>query len=91
MHIEVELPDTGTAGGDQARVAEWFFEEGEQLEEGDVLLEVVCDLEMIEVRSPSSGTLIERIVEEDEIVRIGEPVALIDTDEDSDFFEEDEE
>jgi len=88
MNIEVELPDPGVAGGDEARVAEWHFEEGERVEEGETLLEVVCELETVEVPSPCSGTLIERIVEEDEVVRVGEPVALVDSDEDEDEDED---
>ena len=80
MNVEVELPDFGADGGDQGRVAEWHFVEGEHVEEGEVLLEVLCELESVEVPSPCSGILIERIVEEDEIVRVGEPVALIESD-----------
>ena len=90
MNIEVELPDLGVQGGDEARVAEWHFEEGEHVDEGETLLEVVCELETIEVPCPCSGVLIERIVDEDGIVRVGEPVALVEADEEWESGEEEE-
>ena len=81
MNVEVELPDLGEMGGSVARVAEWLFEEGEHVEEGETLLEVIGDLESLEIPCPCSGILVERRVEEDEVVRVGEPVAVIEGDE----------
>ncbi len=78
MDYEVELPDLGPTGGDHATVSEWNCEEGEHVEEGDVLLEVTCDSGTLDIVAPRSGVLIERIVDEDDIVRVGEPVALLD-------------
>ena len=78
MNIEVELPDLGPGQGDQARVTEWYFEEGDWVEEGENLLEVMTESENLDIPCPQHGRLIERIVEEDEIVRTGEPVAIID-------------
>ena len=92
MNIEVELPDLGNYAGDHATVVEWHFEEGESIEQGDTLMEVSCEAGMIEVPCPRSGVLIERIVEEDEIVRVGEPIALLECrDEDETAAEDDEE
>lgn len=79
MHVEVELPDLGPEGGDQATVVEWHFEEGELVEEGETLLEVSTEAGTVEVPSPVSGELVERVVDEDETVRTGEPVAVVDT------------
>ena len=79
MNIEVELPDLGVHGGDQATVVEWHYEEGDLVERDEVLLDVECESGMVEVPSPCDGVLIERIVEEDEIVRIGEVVALVES------------
>ena len=92
MNIEVELPDLGNDSGDHATVVEWHFEEGEFVEQGEILMEVACESGTIEVPCPRSGNLIERIVEEDEIVRVGEPVALMEcSDESEDGLEDDEE
>ena len=92
MNIEVELPDLGDYSGDHATVVEWHFEEGESVEQGEILMEVSCESGVIEVPCPRAGVLIERIVEEDEIVRVGEPVALMECrDEDEVAAEDDEE
>ena len=90
MNIEVELPDLGNDSGDHATVVEWHFDEGEPVEQGEILMEVACDAGVIEVPAPRAGVLIERIVEEDEIVRVGEPVALMECSDDE-AVEEDEE
>ena len=91
MNIEVELPDLDPEGGDQATVVEWHFEDGDEVAEGDILLEVECDAGTIEVPCPVDGILIERIVEEDEIVRTGEPLALVESIEDEGLLPSDEE
>ena len=92
MNIEVELPDLGNDAGDHATVVEWHFEEGETVELGDILMEVSCESGVvIEVPAPRAGTLIERIVEEDEIIRVGEPVAVMECTDDEEPAEEDEE
>jgi 2-oxoglutarate dehydrogenase E2 component (dihydrolipoamide succinyltransferase) len=92
MNIEVELPDLGSFSGDHGTVVEWHFEEGETVERGDILMEVSCEAGVVEVPCPRSGVLVERIVEEDEIVRVGEPIALVEcSDEDEADEEEDDE
>lgn len=78
MDYEVELPDLGPEGGDHATVSEWNFEEGEFVEYGEVLLEVTCDSGTVEVPAPRPGVLLERVVDEDDIVRVGETVAVLD-------------
>lgn len=78
MDYEVELPDLGPEGGDHATVTVWNFEEDEYVEEGDILLEVSCDAGTVEVIARRSGVLLERVVDEDDIVKVGEPVAIID-------------
>jgi len=88
MNVEVELPDLGPEGGSQARVAEWHFDEGDYVEEGEILCEVVGESESAEVEAPCSGTLLERVVEEDETLRIGEILAVIDCEEDDDGADE---
>jgi 2-oxoglutarate dehydrogenase E2 component (dihydrolipoamide succinyltransferase) len=91
MNVEVELPDLGNEAGDHATVVEWHFEEGEAVEQGEVLMEVSCEAGVIEVPCPRSGVLIERIVEEDEIVRAGEPIALLECSDEDEAAEEDDE
>ena len=61
MNLEVELPDLGLEGGNEAIVAEWHFEEGDCVEKGEVLLEVSCESGMVDVHAPCSGVLLERV------------------------------
>ncbi len=91
MNIEVEMPDLGADGGDHATIEEWHFDEGDAVEAGAVLLEALTDSGTIEVRAPQAGVLIERIVDEGEAVRVGEPVALIECDVPEAADDEDEE
>jgi pyruvate/2-oxoglutarate dehydrogenase complex dihydrolipoamide acyltransferase (E2) component len=82
MKIEVEVPDLGPDGGDQATVVEWHCEEGESVEKGEFLCELESEGNMIEIMSPAKGILIECIVEEDEIVRIGETLGIVESSDD---------
>ena len=79
MDVDVELPDLGDGNGDRGVVAEWHFEEGEWVEEGEVLLDVLAEMDTVPVPSPYSGRLLEHTVEEDDTVRTGEIVAIIET------------
>jgi 2-oxoglutarate dehydrogenase E2 component (dihydrolipoamide succinyltransferase) len=83
MNMEVELPELGDGEREQASVSEWRFEEGDLVLEDEVLLEVTTDHETHEVHCPATGILTERLVDEDDVVRVGDVVAIIEvTDED---------
>lgn len=90
MNVEVELPDLGLDGGDHATVVEWHYEEGDAIEEDTILLELIYEAGTLEIPAPCSGILAERTIEEDEIVRTGELLGIIEApDEDIDVPEED--
>jgi len=76
--IEVELPELGDGTVLEARVALWFFEEGDEVEKDDVLVEVVAEDETYDVRCPYTGRLEEIVVPEDEVLEVGDVLALID-------------
>ena len=82
MNIEVPLPDMGEDAGDEAIVTEWYAEEGDIVDEGEALLEVVSDDVTFDVVAPAGGRLAERLVEEDESVMVGDILALIETTDD---------
>jgi len=86
MNIEVELPDLGDTAGDQATVSEWHFEEGDFVEEGEYLVEVVAEDDTIEVPSPAPGILIEISASEGDLVRVGDLLALLEARDDADFI-----
>jgi len=91
MNIEVELPDLGDEAGDEATISEWHFEEGNEVEEGDELVEVVAGDETIDIPCPVTGILVEKLIEEEDIVRPGDPLAIIECPEEEDFFVDEEE
>ncbi len=91
MVIDVEFDPRDTAI-EEATVSSWFVDEGEAVEEGDLLVEMVTDDDSIEVRAPAEGTILELRVEEDEIVKVGDLLCLIDTADIMDYVaDEDEE
>ena len=88
VEIELDLEDTSI---DEATVSEVFVEEGEDIEEGDALVEVIADDETFEVKSPGRGTVVEVRVEEEEVVKVGDELLVIETEEELDLGDEDDE
>lgn len=76
---EFELPDPGE-GLTEAELVEWHVEEGDDIEEHDVLCEVETDKAVTDVPSPCPGTVEERRAEPGDVVQVGEVVAVIETD-----------
>ncbi len=66
---------------DEAVVKTWFFEEGDEVEEGDELAELVADDVSVLVTAPVSGVLTEVCVDEDEAVGRDELLCIIDDEE----------
>lgn len=72
------LPELGV--GDRPVVASvWLVEVGGEVTEGDRLLEVLAGEVTIDLPSPASGVLIETLVEEEEPLIVGQPLALIES------------
>ena len=63
---------------DQVVVLEWLVDEGDAVLAGDVLLRVETDKVDVDVESPYSGIVIERLVAEDDDVRTGSPLCRIE-------------
>ena len=78
MNVEIELPDLGDEAGDHATVAEWYFEEGDVIQEGDELLQVIAENFTIDIPATVSGVLIEQLMDVEELVRVGDPVAIVE-------------
>ena len=65
----------------EATVIHWLVEEGKYLIEGTPLLEVATDKVDAEVPLAYSGTIRKLLVNRGEVVAIGSPIALLETDE----------
>ncbi len=63
----------------EGTVLEWHVSEGDSVEEGDTMVEVSTDKVDAEVPAPASGTVTKILVQPDEEIEVGKPMAEIDT------------
>lgn len=79
--IEVLLPDfgDGEAAAPEAVVSCWPVAVGASLRAGDDLLEIVTDKASFVVPCPRSGILREQRVVEEDRVRTGDVIAIMET------------
>jgi 2-oxoglutarate dehydrogenase E2 component (dihydrolipoamide succinyltransferase) len=75
--VEFKLPKMGESIT-EGTILNWLVDEGDAFEEGDILVEVGTDKVDNEVPAPFSGTLIEKKYEAQDIVKIGEVVAILE-------------
>jgi pyruvate/2-oxoglutarate dehydrogenase complex dihydrolipoamide acyltransferase (E2) component len=75
--MNVVMPEIGE-DIKEATVSFWHFEEGENVNEGDDLVEMVTDKATFNVPAPASGALKEIMFGEGETVKIGEIIATIE-------------
>lgn len=69
--VEVKLPELGEDAGDEARVAFWYIDVGEDVEEGDDLVQMLTDKATFDVPSPVKGRLARQVAAEDTTVKVG--------------------
>jgi len=79
---ELKLPDLGL--DDQPVVVSlWLVKRGGRVVEGGRLLEVLAGTALVDLPAPVSGTLVETLVGADDVVRVGQRLAVIEADEGS--------
>jgi pyruvate dehydrogenase E2 component (dihydrolipoamide acetyltransferase) len=76
MAVEVVMPRLSDTM-EEGRIIKWLKSVGDEVKEGEPLLEVETDKADIEVESFDTGTLIEIIAEEGETVKVGQKIAMI--------------
>jgi multifunctional 2-oxoglutarate metabolism enzyme len=72
--LEIVMPEMGESVN-EGTVLEWHVSEGEQIAEGDTVVEVSTDKVDAEVPAPASGTVTKILVGPDETVEVGKPLA----------------
>jgi len=77
--VDVKLPELGAEAGDEARVSFWYVEVGEEVEEGDDLVQMLTDKATFDVPSPVKGKVIGPIAGEDKTVKVGEVLCRMQT------------
>lgn len=73
----VYLPQLGE-GIEKATISYWYFQEGQEVKEGEDLVEAATDKATFNVPSPVTGIVTEILVQEGESVNVGEPLASIE-------------
>jgi pyruvate dehydrogenase E2 component (dihydrolipoamide acetyltransferase) len=71
------LPDLGL-GSQPISTSVWLVDEGNEVSEGDRVLEVVSGVVTVDLPAPASGILVEQLVGEDETIAVGQPLAIIE-------------
>lgn len=83
MTIVFKLPDLGE-GLQDAEIVEWHAAAGDRVERDQPLVSVETDKAVVEVPSPHSGTLARTHGGPGDIIKVGQPLAEFDADEESD-------
>ncbi len=85
MQTPVILPELGVDAATEMVVSFWFAEEGEDVLEGDRLVEILAGQVTFDVPAPQSGRLVAVRVAEDDSVRCGDVLALLETEDEADI------
>ena len=72
--VVVAMPEMGESVT-EGTVLEWRVAEGDQVNEGDTVIEVSTDKIDAEVPAPSAGTITKLLVQPDDVVKVGQPLA----------------
>ena len=76
MATEIKMPQLGESVV-EGTITRWLKQEGDTVEEDELLVEVSTDKVDSEVPSSAGGTLQKILVQEGETVKVGTPIALI--------------
>lgn len=76
MATEVKMPDLGE-GVEDATISRWLVKVGDEVNAGDVILEVATDKVDTEVPAPAAGKILKLNVGEGEIVSLSKVLAVI--------------
>jgi 2-oxoglutarate dehydrogenase E2 component (dihydrolipoamide succinyltransferase) len=79
MIVEFKMPKMGESIS-EATIISWLKEVGDSVTAEEIILEVATDKVDSEVPSPCSGTITEIRFQKDDVVAVGEVLALISTD-----------
>jgi len=76
MANTVEMPKLGFDMA-EGKLVKWVKGENEKIEKGEVLAEIETDKATVEVESPFGGIVAKHLVEENTILPVGSPIAVI--------------
>ncbi len=76
--FELKLPKMGESVA-EATITNWLKEVGDKIEADEMVLEIATDKVDSEVPSEVSGVLVEKLFEKDDLVQVGQTIAIIET------------
>ncbi len=76
--FEIKMPKLGESV-EQATITKWFVKVGDTVEEDDNLLEIATDKVDSEIPSPVAGKVQKILFKENDLVPVGEVIAIINT------------
>jgi len=77
MAVEIQMPAMGESVT-EGTVLEWHVSEGQEVAEGDTVVEVSTDKIDAEVPAPSDGVITKLLVQPDDVVKVGQTLAELD-------------
>lgn len=77
LAYEFRLPDIGE-GIHEGEIVKWLVEEGQKINEDDILCEIQNDKSVVELPSPVTGTIEKILVPEGTVSVVGDPLIRID-------------
>jgi 2-oxoglutarate dehydrogenase E2 component (dihydrolipoamide succinyltransferase) len=80
--IELIMPKMGESVA-EATIIKWLKEEGDTIEMEEAVLEIATDKVDSEVPSPTEGILKKKLFAEDDVVKVGDAIAIIETEADA--------
>lgn len=75
--MEVILPEL-VSGIKEATVTYWFYKVGERVNEKDDLIELVTDKATFNLPSPASGTVMQIMISEGDVAKVGDVLGVIE-------------
>jgi len=76
--FELKLPKMGESVA-EATITNWLKEVGDKIEADEAVLEIATDKVDSEVPSEVSGVLVEKLFGKDDLIQVGETIAIIET------------
>ncbi|MDI9309938.1 MAG: dihydrolipoamide acetyltransferase family protein [Limnohabitans sp.] len=76
--FELKLPKMGESVA-EATVTNWLKNVGDKIEQDEAVLEIATDKVDSEVPSEVAGTLVEILFQKDDVVQVGQTIAIIET------------
>jgi pyruvate/2-oxoglutarate dehydrogenase complex dihydrolipoamide acyltransferase (E2) component len=77
MEVKLKMPDLSTTEGTDIAIIKWLVAVGDQVERGQVILEVETDKAVQEIEAIASGVLTAQLARPGDKIPVGQVIATI--------------